>query len=982
MLSVSPKPPPIPLADLPCDSSSSNIDVTGIEADDEGDTSDDDQGVFLGDHRPDELSLIAKLSASTSASPSPIIHRAQKRDSREFMRRKTLLLSPTTKPNLVTRSVLTELQIRPDNDDSDITSTPSSSPLKQRTCSCPTPSKAQDASDLTLDFAAFNLSSPRPPTNSIHSQSDSAGSDKENMPVKTPEWHRDEAASLEEVVIMGQNDDSDGSEDEVTQLDMGGLRLSDFSDPETGFEDSQSIEPNHYDDADQQESVGNSSVDLLPDGDISSNMDSPLPVARAGPVVIPVLSSHHFTSIRAEIGSPCRDLSPAPIIPVLEPFEDKIRLSQTESPTSLQTLSEPTRTMAFTSTPSRFTPLPPPALVERGAKLLKEATSAKPLKDATLPTKSASRAMAIRNQLDTAYSSRIGALGPPQRSVSSSSSSSSSSSTAMKASSSTSSSSTARATAFPQQSRSVAAPARSLAVPKAAAPVQKKHTVVPLASSTTKILPTTEVLCRPALAAKKTLPAISKPTNKPADKTANPLRPLSSSSIPLKRPAPVTSFARSTNVNTAVISSSITPASRFPTAAPTRPALGVPSRNLHFHPNHQPIPLQAAPIFSVGVAGDTQVMGRPAFRSPAKAGLLKKTLLDKGTPRKLGTPMRFGTPRMVTMSTPSTWSSAPIDDVSAVPPPVSEGPPATATRHATAEAISTASLSSASSPTEPIRGSSADHEEVSVQLAKPPSSPVKSPSPKKKKRPVGRPRKISQPQAVPTVIPVSPKSKPKSTPTPTAGSLMSEKEIKTTTHRNTIRNQVYHCAIDRQIIRQSGPRPPSPTSKIRTTAERNQEEKKNAREARAKRRKGQEVDEQPDKPVVEKLVQHRHPGDESDFETPQIQRPLKKFKSNEDDKKPKFVSFDKGLTVIRDDGSARPSSRSSREESETVTEVKSCLRAKVELDQHGNLHDAHRPIDNLKRTRVVVNAVFYDGEEPVPFSYSPSNGTRSKKKWS
>ncbi|WVQ66654.1 uncharacterized protein L199_004841 [Kwoniella botswanensis] len=980
MRSASSKPSPTPLAD-PCDFSSSNIDVTGIEADDEEDTSDDDQGVFLGDHRPDELSLIAKLSASTSASPSPIIHRVKKRDSREFMRRKTLLLSPMTKPNLVKRSVLTERQIRPDNNDSDITSTPSSSPLKQQRYSCSTPTRAQDASDLTLDFAAFNLSSPQPPTSSIHSQSDSAGSDKENMPVETSESHTDKAASSEEVVIMGQNEDSNGSEDEATQLDMGGLRLSDFSDPETGFEENQSIAPNHYDDGDEKEAVKSPNSDLLPDGDMSSNMDSPLPIARAGPVVIPILSSHHFTSIRAEVGSPCRNLSPPPIIPVLEPFEDKIRLSQTQSPTSLHTVSEPTRTVAFTSTPSRSTPLPPPALVERGAKLLKEATSAIPKKNATLPTKSASRAMAIRNQLDTAYSSRIGALGPPQRSVSSSSSSSSSSSTALKASSSSSSSSTARTTAFPQQSRSVAAPAKSSAVPKAVAPVQKKHTVVPLASSTTKSLPTTKILSRPALAAKKTLPAISKPTNKPADKTTNPLRPSTSSSIPLKRPAPVTCLARSTNVDTAVISSSITPACRFPTTAPTRPALGLPSRNLHFHPNHQPIPLQAAPIFSVGVAGDTQVMGRPAFRSPAKAGLLKKTLLDKGTPRKLGTPMRFGTPRMVTMSTPSTWSSAPIHDVAAVPAPVSEGPPATATRHATAEATSTASLSSASSPTERMRGSSADHEEVSVQLAKPPSSPTKSPSPKKKKRPVGRPRKISQPQAVATIVPVSSKSKPTSTPPPTAGPpLMSEKELKTTTHRNTVRNQVYHCAIDRQIIRQSGPRPPSPTSKIRTTAERNEEEKKNAREARAKRRKGQQEEEEAEKPIVQKLVQHRHPGDESDFETPQIPRPLKKLKSNEDDKKPKFVSFDKGLTVIRDDGTARPSSRNSREESEAVTEVKSCLRAKVELDHHGNLHDAHRPIDNLKRTRVVVNAVFYDGEEPVPFSYSPSNGTRSKKK--
>lgn len=39
--------------------------------------------------------------------------------------------------------------------------------------------------------------------------------------------------------------------------------------------------------------------------------------------------------------------------------------------------------------------------------------------------------------------------------------------------------------------------------------------------------------------------------------------------------------------------------------------------------------------------------------------------------------------------------------------------------------------------------------------------------------------------------------------------------------------------------------------------------------------------------------------------------------------------------------------------------------------------DAQRPVDNLKRTRVVVTAVFYDGEEPVP---APATATRSKKK--
>lgn len=38
----------------------------------------------------------------------------------------------------------------------------------------------------------------------------------------------------------------------------------------------------------------------------------------------------------------------------------------------------------------------------------------------------------------------------------------------------------------------------------------------------------------------------------------------------------------------------------------------------------------------------------------------------------------------------------------------------------------------------------------------------------------------------------------------------------------------------------------------------------------------------------------------------------------------------------------------------------------VELDKHGNLISTTRPKEDLKRSKVVVTAVFYDGEEPVP----------------
>ncbi|WWC91875.1 uncharacterized protein L201_006824 [Kwoniella dendrophila CBS 6074] len=990
MLFTSPIPPPNPPIHDTQTTPISKIDITGIEADDEDeDTSDDDQGVFLGHHRPDELEIIAKLSvpspSCSSATPSPVIRRVKKRDSREFMRRKTILLSsaikPISSPNPSPRPVLAERQLYPE-EESDASS--SSSPTKNAKCSCTTPLKSHDASDLTFDFAGFHLSSPRPPTTPT-ADVEETGSDKENVPILASR-KRTVVAESADLVVIGQVGSSEGSEDELPQLDMGGLRLSDFSDPETGFENNGSVELKQSDEEDNaQETPSSPTAVLLEDGDVFSDPHSPLPVVRAGPVVIPVLSSHHFTSIRAETGSPCRALQPPPMIPIEEPQESSLELPRADSPLDFVI----NRPIMPNTTPNRSTPLPPPELVQRGAKLLKASASSKPINISTLPTKSASRALTIRGQLDTALSTtKMSALGPPQRSVSSSSSGSTSS-TGSKLSSSTSSSASRSAFATASTSshtRPVIQTTRPIMTSKPAAPMPKKHTVVPLASSTTKALP------RPALAAKRTLPALSKSTN-----TVAIVKPAIASSIPLKRPAPITSDVKPLAVVSAT--NSIPTSTRIQPVVPTRPTLGLPSRNLHLHPP-QPASLQAVPVFSVGTVGEVNGMNKSSFRSPAKAGILKKTLVEKATPRKLGTPLRMGTPRQpATFPIPCLTFSAnqPLHDVSAVPVPLSNGPPATATSQATDNASASSSISS-SSP-EPPRGSSADHEEVSVQLAKPPSSPVKSPSPKKVKRPVGRPRKMPQPQSTITVHPVAnAKSGSKSTAsTPAVGPpLMSEKELKMTTHRNTTRNQVYHCAIDRQIIRQSGPRPPSPTSKIRTTAERNEEEKKKAREDRAKKRKGgkgqHQDEEEPERPIVEKLVQDKFPGDETDFETPRISRPLKKNRkdnnvdkeSKSDDKdRDRAVTFDKGLTIIRDDGSIRPPSREDKDGSssdDATKKKKGCLKIKVDLDHHGNLHDAHRPIENLKRTRVVVNAVFYDGEEPVAFSYSPSNGTRSKKK--
>lgn len=150
---------------------------------------------------------------------------------------------------------------------------------------------------------------------------------------------------------------------------------------------------------------------------------------------------------------------------------------------------------------------------------------------------------------------------------------------------------------------------------------------------------------------------------------------------------------------------------------------------------------------------------------------------------------------------------------------------------------------------------------------------------------------------------------------------MSEKELRLATQRNTSKNEVYHCAIDRQIIRINAPRPPSPTSKIRTTVDRDEEEKKAGREQRAQRRsRGSDAGSIEIFPVVERVERIRGPGDEEDYKTPV--RPNKKAKIRHE----KNVKWDKELMVIRDDGCQPPKARDAM-----VQPGKSCLRDEAQV---------------------------------------------------
>ncbi|BEI84282.1 hypothetical protein CcaverHIS002_0408860 [Cutaneotrichosporon cavernicola] len=218
---------------------------------------------------------------------------------------------------------------------------------------------------------------------------------------------------------------------------------------------------------------------------------------------------------------------------------------------------------------------------------------------------------------------------------------------------------------------------------------------------------------------------------------------------------------------------------------------------------------------------------------------------------------------------------------------------------------------------------------------------------------------------------------------------MSERTLRTVTTRNTNRNEVYLCTIDRKVVHVQGDRPPSPTSKIRTIAERDAEEQKEGREARAKRRARASMGESEDDeeaaddegPIIERAVLGRRaPGDVEEYMTPA--RPAKRAKikngstsSTSDSKRnSKRVRWDEGLLVIR--GGLRdvqPTHRS--------PPSKSCVtpKARYELDEHGNA--VNRPTEKLKRTTITVNAMFYAGEEPLPFDYNRTGrGKRKGKK--
>ena len=151
-------------------------------------SSDDEGGVFFGSRDPREALLVAELSSKPTPRRSPLAP-LKKRDSREFLRRQTILFSAKKGADVyhaqerawsggfyekgVTPRVMEDL-----SDDEDTGSSKASNHDES-----PTPT--EHASDLTFEFSNFRLTDREPAcveddTQGVDDGEDHGGSDKEN----------------------------------------------------------------------------------------------------------------------------------------------------------------------------------------------------------------------------------------------------------------------------------------------------------------------------------------------------------------------------------------------------------------------------------------------------------------------------------------------------------------------------------------------------------------------------------------------------------------------------------------------------------------------------------------------------------------------------------------------------------------------------------------------------------------------------------
>lgn len=454
----------------------------------ESELSEDEDGVFFGSHDPREAVLVAQLSSKTTPQRSALAP-LRKRDSREFLRRQTLLLS--SRSNRTSHSKLERTwpggfrerqdQLQTDDDLSEEENIPHFNKRNNES----SPASDQHQCNLTFDFANFRLSDIGSTATGDESPDtedgeEFGGSDKENDDLFAPaleatpkEWYG-ATACMTLKTVADVDDDAEGEPSSlsklilVQELDMGGLRLDDLGDAESLRERGELAEEVDLGETSDEEPSDHASIEESEDQrgqNVRSSVDipdsSPRPISPNIPTRIfsatPEMPSLACSTPDSNVTDVATD-SPIPSLrggPVVIPeMASHLAISMraeagspyrslppvslpTTFPESTQDVRVALSLLASSPKPTARPPGPSSSSIKPTTTGISTAkASTKPALSTLAIRKSAlskaenSARLTIRGQLDSAF---VGRLGPPQRSASGSSTASSSSTCGVKA---------------------------------------------------------------------------------------------------------------------------------------------------------------------------------------------------------------------------------------------------------------------------------------------------------------------------------------------------------------------------------------------------------------------------------------------------------------------------------------------------------------------------------------------------------------------
>ncbi|KAJ7343505.1 hypothetical protein DFH08DRAFT_702872 [Mycena albidolilacea] len=326
-------------------------------------------------------------------------------------------------------------------------------------------------------------------------------------------------------------------------------------------------------------------------------------------------------------------------------------------------------------------------------------------------------------------------------------------------------------------------------------------------------------------------------------------------------------------------------------------------------------------------------------------------------------------------------------------PPETENPAEPEPEPASLDVLRSSPVSSPIIPSEEL---------ASDPVLHPPSSPPPDVSELAGVRRTTRLRKSVFPASVGPSQPLPTRRKVSSQQLPSGSGVfagMTAVALKALTSSNTTKNQVYLAAkLETEVVRKEGARPESPAVKIRTIAQREQDEKGMRRKERAARRaqrgddgfsenEGTSDDSLMDTDMDSSPVRRhrRGPGDEEEYETPKVsggKRVRADSMSEDGQVEKKRVKWDRGLStaVFLDEVEPRPQARPK----ENLIIKKGCLAPTAKalrLDPLGNHPNAESPLQNLVEENIVVKKFVYDNDEPVvPVTVVKNTRSKAKKK--